>query len=227
VEARLRALEKAVSDERYARQLLQDELFVLTGELEALMASRPGDAAADGVASLANADNAPSAGRRRRGSAGRAERLVAAGFEAGQAEWILQRESQLQMEALQAWYEAERTGDATNYFQGRSATSEALRSELGEAEYERYLAASDRPTSVAVATVLESSPAQRAGLQPGDEIVSYDGKRIFSMSDLTRQTLEGQAGEQVVIDFRRDGVSMQVALPRGPIGIAGGERFSR
>jgi hypothetical protein len=227
LEARIRALEQAVSDERYARQVLQEELFILTGELETLVTNRQPDAASGRSASIEQVEAAPARPRRQEGAGGRAERLVQAGFEPGQAEWILQRESQLQMEALQARYEAERTGDATNYFQSRTAASEALRNELGDAEYERYLAASGRPTSVAVSTVLESSPAQRAGLVPGDEIVSYDGKRIFSMSDLTRQTLEGQPGEQVVVDLRRDGVSMQVVVPRGPIGIAGGRRFSR
>ena len=227
VEARIRALEQAVSDERYARQLLQEEVFILTGELEMLMASRPSENASGRSASFAEVDAAPSGPPRRRGSGSRAERLVQAGFAPGQAEWILQRESQLQMEALQARYEAERTGDAVNYFQSRTAASDALRSELGDAEYERYLAASGRPTSVAVSSVLESSPAQRAGLMPGDEIVSYDGKRVFSMTDLTRQTLEGQPGEQVVVDVRRDGISMQVVVPRGPIGISGGRRFSR
>lgn len=227
VEARIRALEQAVSDERYARQLLQDELFVLTGELESLMVNRPSDAPAERSAAFERVDAAPSVTRRRRDADGRAAQLVEAGFEQGQAEWIVQRESQLQMEALQARYEAERTGDATNYFQSRTAASDALRSELGDAEYERYLAASGRPTSVAVSTVLDSSPAQRAGLMPGDEIVRYDGNRIFSMSDLTRQTLEGQPGEQVVVDLRRGGVSMQVVVPRGPIGISGGRRFTR
>ena len=227
VEARIRALEQAVGDERYARQLLQDELFILTGELETLVANRPSAVTSDQSASFERIEAAASTPRRRSGADGRAERLIQAGFEPGQAEWILQRESQLQMEALQARYEAERTGDAMDYFQSRTAAGDALRSELGDAEYERYLAASGRPTNVAVSSVLESSPAQRAGLLPGDEILSYDGKRIFSMSDLTRQTLEGQPGEQVVVDVRRDGVSMQVVVPRGPIGISGGRRFSR
>ena len=224
VEARIHALEQAVSDERYARQLLQDELFILTGELEALVADQASAVTSDRSASSGQIDAAP-APRRRSGAEGRAERLVQAGFQPGQAEWIVQRESQLQMEALQARYQAERTGDAMDYAESRTAASDALRNELGDVEYERYLQASGRPTSVAVSTVLESSPAQRAGLMPGDEIMSYDGKRIFSMSDLTRQTLEGQPGEQVVVDVRRDGVSMQVVVPRGPIGIAGGRRF--
>ena len=225
VEARIHALEQAVSDERYARQLLQDELFILTGELETLVADQASAVTSDRSASSGQIDAAAPAPRRRSGAEGRAERLVQAGFQPGQAEWIVQRESQLQMEALQARYQAERTGDAMDYAESRTAASDALRNELGDVEYERYLQASGRPTSVAVSTVLESSPAQRAGLMPGDEIMSYDGKRIFSMSDLTRQTLEGQPGEQVVVDVRRDGVSMQVVVPRGPIGIAGGRRF--
>jgi hypothetical protein len=36
VEDRIRALEQAVSDERFARQLLQEEVFYLTSELERL-----------------------------------------------------------------------------------------------------------------------------------------------------------------------------------------------
>lgn len=227
LEERIRALEQAVSDERYARQLLQDELFVLTAELETRGASRPADDATDRSASLEPIEAAPAASRRRPRAEGRAAQLVAAGFEAGQAEWILQRESQLQMEALQARYEAERTGDATDYFRSRTAASDALRSELGDTEYERYLAASGLPTGISVSTVLDSSPAQSAGLRPGDEIVRYDGARIFSMSDLNRQTLQGQPGDQVAVDILRDGVAMQVVLPRGPIGISGGRRFSR
>lgn len=227
LEERLRVLEQAVSDERYARQLLQEELFVLTSELESFAAGRQADIGVDGAVAPERPDVAPSASRRRTGADGRAARLVEAGFAPGQAEWILQRESQLQMEALQARYEAERTGDAMNFFQSRNAASDALRSELGDADYERYLAATGRPTSIAVSTVLDSSPAQRAGLRPGDEIRAYDGKRIFSMSDLARQTMEGQPGEQVVVDVMRDGVSIQVVVPRGPIGISGGRRFSR
>jgi hypothetical protein len=227
LEVRLRALEQAVSDERYARQLLQDELFVLTAEIESLTASRPSDVAADQSGSLERSDRAPPGSGRRTGAEVRVARLIEAGFPPGQAEWILQRESQLQMDALQARYEAERTGDATDFLQSRTAASDALRNELGDADYERYLGASGRPTSVAVSGVLDSSPAQRAGFRPGDEIVRYDGRRIFSMTDLSRQTMEGQPGEQVVVDILRGGVSMQLVVPRGPIGISGGRRFSR
>jgi S1-C subfamily serine protease len=73
---------------------------------------------------------------------------------------------------------------------------------------------------VAVGTVLESSPGQRAGLQSGDEIVAYNGQRVFSYGDLSEQTMSTQAGQSVVIDIVRDGVPMQVVVDSGPIGIS-------
>ena len=99
-----------------------------------------------------------------------------------------------------------------------------MRTELGEADYERYRAAMGQPTSVGVADVLASSPAERAGLMPGDEIVAYGGKRVFDVGELNALTLEGTAGESVVLDVRRDGQNVQLVMPRGPIGITGGFR---
>jgi S1-C subfamily serine protease len=80
---------------------------------------------------------------------------------------------------------------------------------------------------VAVGTVLESSPAQRAGLQPGDEIVAYGGQRVFSYGDLSEQTMGTTAGQSVVVDIRRDGVPMQVVIEAGPIGISNRGYFGR
>ena len=115
-------------------------------------------------------------------------------------------------------------GDPAEFFRNRNASSVTLREELGDADFERYLIANNRSTSVTVSSVIESSPAQSAGLQPGDEIVRYDGERVFSMSDLTRQTMDGTAGQTVVVDIMRNGNPMQIVLPRGPVGISGGRR---
>ncbi len=67
--------------------------------------------------------------------------------------------------------------------------------------------------------MLESSPGQRAGLQRGDAIVRYDGQRVFTYGDLNAGQLQGMPGESVVIDILRDGMPMQLVMPRGPIGI--------
>ena len=230
VEDRIAALERAVSDERFARQLLQEEVFYLTVELEQMAGASAVDPA-DAISEVAAVDEPGDSRssrreeyRRRNSLEGRMERLIEAGFLPSQASMIVRRESELQMESLRARYEAERSGDPVDYWRSRNSSSDALRQELGDADYERYLTANNRSTSVTISSVIDSSPAQSAGLQPGDEIVRYDGERVFSMTDLTRQTMNGIAGQNVVVDIMRDGISMQIVIPRGPVGITGGGR---
>jgi hypothetical protein len=221
LEARMVALEQALVVERQARQLLQEEILVLYETVERLSPESRQTTTADEA-------DVRRATRRDRGDAdGRTERLLEAGFTPAEAERILRRESELQMEALQARYEARRAGEPGGFgFRGR-AVAETLRAELGDYAYERYLEANGRPTRVAISTVFESSPALAAGLRPGDEIVSYDGRRVFSMDEIVALTMEGAAGENVVVDIARDGIPMQVAIPRGPLGVTGGRRFRR
>lgn len=225
---RIEALEHAVGTERQARQLLQEEVFILTEEIERLTAGpvEP-EATIQPEVAAQLVDSRRAEFQRRNASANRAERLIAGGFSAGEAAWIVKRESELQMEALQARYDAEKNGTREGFAATRLSMSNALREELGDADYERYLESNGRSTRVAISSVLESSPAQTAGLQNGDEIVNYDGQRVFSMSDLNRQTMQGEPGQNVVVDFMRDGVQMQIVIPRGPVGITGGRRFGR
>ena len=122
------------------------------------------------------------------------------------------------MQALQAQYDAQRGGRPVD----PGAGEQSLRTELGEADYERYLQAYGRPTAIPVRDVLASSPAERSGLQPGDEILAYAGKRVFDMRELNALTLEGTPGESVIVEVRREGQSVQLVMPRGPLGITGG-----
>jgi S1-C subfamily serine protease len=128
------------------------------------------------------------------------------------------------MQAMQAQYEAKRDGRPPPSENFEATT---LRTDLGDQDYERFLAAQGRSTSVNVMGVLASSPAERVGLQAGDEIVSYDGRRVFDAQELNELTLgganaSGSTSASVVIDVRRNGQSMQIVVPRGPIGIWGG-----
>lgn len=230
VEDRIAALERAVGDERFARQLLQEEVFYLTSELEQLSNARsfsPDEAVALATTEEEESESRSSrrdAWRRRNSIEGKMEALIEAGFLPSQASMIVQRESELQMESIKARYEAEKSGDSSEYWRTRSSSSETIRQELGDADYERYLNANGRSTSVSVSSVIESSPAQSAGLMAGDEIVRYAGERVFSMTDLTRETMNGTAGQTVVIDIMRNGNPMQIVMPRGPVGISGGRR---
>lgn len=254
LEERVVALERRVASEAASRLALIDEIEALRAELEAAgtrAAAEPasGTSRAARVPELplrAGASGAPTAEdalaglesvrarieegvRRRRGPTAeeleqrRIQRFVDAGFTVARAEWIEQRTAELQMQRLEAQYEAARSGDPSR---GRNLPSveETLRAELGDAEYERYLEASGRPTRVGVRSVLPSSPAAQVGLRPGDEIVSYGGTRVFDMDDLNRLTLEGRPGETVVMEVMRDGQPLQLYVPRGPVGISGGGR---
>jgi hypothetical protein len=226
---RLVALEDALDAEILQRAALEERVAELAAQLEAL-GERPRLAREAGGA---NDGQPPANGReiRAREQANRGavdqqrerlmiDRLTAAGFAPDRAEWINRRTEELRMQALQEQYDARREGRAPAGDIGLTT----LRTELGEADYERYRTAMGQPTSVGVADVLASSPGERAGLMPGDAIVAYGGKRVFDVGELNALTLEGTPGESVVVDVRRDGQNVQLVMPRGPIGITGSSR---
>jgi C-terminal processing protease CtpA/Prc len=226
LERRVAALEQALVIERDARQLLQEELSYLSGNLTGASDSLAG---ISDVQSIESGESIQSTGTvRRSGRWGRSrdpgvrrQRLVENGFSPQEADHVIRRESELLMASLQARYEARVSGERADV----PDPSLTLRTELGDEAYGRYLEASGRPVTVTVSNIYEGSPALTAGLRPGDEIVRYDGSRVFNMSDISRLTLEGAPGENVIIEVTRDGVPMQLSIPRGPLGVSGGRRF--
>jgi PDZ domain-containing protein len=229
--ARIDALEAALEaevDERIALEQRVAELDAMFADLRTsgAVGRAPQDddvARESAVPSEPRRDaQAVAAFRERRGPATpeqQIERLVAGGFPPDRATWIQQRTAQLTLEAMQAQYMARREGQPQAAAVDPQRT---LREELGDADYERYLRALGRQTSVGVFNVLAGSPGERAGLRAGDEIVNYAGQRVFDMRELNSLTFEGSPGESVVVDIVRDDQSMQVVVPRGPIGIGGG-----
>ena len=220
-EDRVFALEAAVAQERNARLLLEEELQALYDELDQIRSG------SDEVSEELDAEVQQQreamrerAERFRAGDTaqGRADMLIKAGFSPDRAAWIMQRESELQMDSMQAMFDARQSGERPD--RSRLDPDQALRAELGDVEYEQYLEANGRSTSVAVGSVLESSPGQRAGLQSGDQIVGYNGQRVFSYGELSEQTMSATPGQAVVVDIVRDGVPMQVVVDAGPIGIS-------
>ena len=221
VEERIRVLERAVMEEREARQWLEEEVFVLREEIEQRHAAAV-DAEVHDME--ARRERRQSFISRRFGASstqGQLDRLVEAGFPPDQAEWIVQREAELQMERLQARYEAMQGNEGQAFFGRGFPQDSTLRAELGDADYERYLTANGRSTSVGIGNVIPNSPAQAAGLQPGDQIVRYDGERVFSMMDMAGHIMQNPSGGNVVIDIERGGVPMQLVIPRGPLGVMG------
>jgi C-terminal processing protease CtpA/Prc len=219
VEERIRALEQAIIMEQQARQFLEDEIMIMREELEQRGAEP--DENEEQIAA-ARQQRREAFMSRRFGvspSQGQLDRLIEAGITPDQAAWIVQRESEIQMDALQARYEAMRGQENQRFF--GSAFDTELQAELGEAGYERYLTANGRPTTIGIGNVLANSPAQEAGLQPGDQIVRYDGERVFSMMDMAGRIMQNEAEGNVVIDIERNGMPMQLVIPRGPLGVSG------
>jgi len=230
--ARIDALEASLNRETLRRAALENELAAVRGDLARLHGEDPaaptGSAAPDPFAESAldarfeETQEPPIMRRRMRadGSEGLRDRLIEAGFSPARAEWLDQRTAELRMQALQAQYDAAREGVPLNLRAAR-AGQDTLRDELSVVEYEQYLQAMGRPTSVRVGSVLASSPAEQVGLMSGDEVVSYAGQRVYDMSELNALILEGQPGAPVTVDVLRDGQPIQVILPRGPLGITG------
>jgi C-terminal processing protease CtpA/Prc len=226
-EQRILALETAVSEERRARQLLEDELLILFAELEQLESDREDRRSSDEESREARGSvDSESVARRQqfreaRESTGRRDAMIKAGMAPDRADYILRRESEMQFEQMQAVYQARNSGEPLDPLYRNFNADGMLREEIGDAEYETYLEANNRSTSVGVSSVMASSPGERAGLQAGDEIVGYDGQRVFSTSELVQHTMAGGDGN-VVLDLMRDGSPMQVVVPRGPIGVETG-----
>jgi hypothetical protein len=237
--ARLASLEDALAAETERRTELEQRVGELAAALDELRAAassaRGGAENAPAGRELATGEVVGPRGRLPGGDpAARAqemqrrqvELLVQAGFAPDRAEWIIRRAQELRMVEMQAQYEAQREGRTVDPALALGSDG-TLRNELGDAEYERYLAANNRPTRIEVMQVLASSPAERVGLKPGDQIVSYGGTRVFDASELNALTFKGNPGESVVVEIRRAGQPLQLVVPSGPLGIMGGFRGQR
>ncbi len=226
---RLAALERIVAEEREARLVLEEQLQALLADFDRIDTSDLQELlrmAAENRAQMEDARDEQSIRRESRRamrdySQMRATRLVNGGFTEARANQILQLEDQVRMALLQAEYEAQRNGTGINPWDQASNYQASLREKLGDADFENYLRAQGGQATITVGEVIGSSPANRAGLRPGDQIVSYDGNRVFSMFELKSRAFEGNPGEDVVVDIERDGQRMQLVLPRGPMGITG------
>ncbi len=229
LEERIAALERAVSGERDARLVLEEQLHGLYAELERfdspemteLLRTLAENSQAREQARIQQAGRRDRGARMRDRSELRIGQLVAGGFTEDRARQILEFEDETRMAALQAEYEAQRNGETFNRWEWASNYQANLRERLGDAEFEKYLTAQGGQASVTVREVIGSSPANRAGLRPGDQILSYDGKRVFGMNDLRSMAFSGDPGEDVIVDIERNGQRMQLVLPRGPLGITG------
>ncbi len=75
----------------------------------------------------------------------------------------------------------------------------------------------DEAGGALVSSVNDKSPAKAAGLEPGDVITSFDGKKIERMRDLPRIVAETDIGATVDVELVRNGSQMTVQVTLGEL----------
>lgn len=229
LDERLLHLERVIAEERNARLILEDQLHIMIEEIERidLAGSRATTEQKARVEEMRNRSQ-----RDRRTSRDYAEmarsfenrrvaRMVERGFSEDEARQMLELESESQFQAMTTIYEAQRNGESSDIIANMTAADSILRARLGDEQYARYLESQGHPSAIQVVRVMGGSPASKVGLQSGDRIIGYNGQRVFSMSDVRNLSAQGRAGENVIVEVERDGVTMQLSLPRGPLGVTG------
>ncbi len=75
----------------------------------------------------------------------------------------------------------------------------------------------EEPTGALVSEVVEGSPAEKAGLQRGDIIVSFGGNEIKDVGDLPRVVASTPVGEKVPVKVRRNDQIMEMSVEVGEL----------
>jgi C-terminal processing protease CtpA/Prc len=153
------------------------------------------------------------------------ERLISAGMAPQTVESLQLTVDRNRLALLQLRNEAIREGwDDTPEFreklQALRDPGQTIRDEFGEQMYDQFLYASGRANRIVVREVYSGSAAELAGLKAGDIVLSYGLSNIYSMSELRQSTLEGKAGEMVLLEIMRDDYPVTTSVPRGPLGIS-------
>ena len=217
----LSAVLAALEEERVARRALAAEVASLRAEVAKLSA---GTAAAP-AATTALPPGHPGAPPADRAAPEFDEKaLLDAGFSEREARQLRQRMESQELEQLYLRDRAVREGWAASprfvqESRALDAKGKALRDELGDDQYDWVLYASGQSNRVVVQSVLDGSPAGTADIRPGDAIVSYGDARLFDAGALRDATTGGQAGETVPVEVSREGETLRVFVPRGPLGV--------
>ena len=215
----LAALQQQLQLARASREQLAAELEVLRLRVEEL---ESGDTEEDlSPTGTGNGKAAPEPAVRAVTSV---QSLIDAGITPDQAAWIQARLDEIDLQQLYLRDQATREGwlNKPRYHKERRQQLDAvtgLRSDIGDDAYDRMLYSIGRTNRVVVRDTMVNSPAELYGLLPGDRIIAYDGRRVFSGEELNTLVTQGDAGTMTLLQVERNGAYHDLYLPRGPLGI--------
>lgn len=223
--ARIDALAAELARERDARRSLAAEVESLRGELARV---RHAGSARTTLVAKADSPNHDGPGadsqKRPRPRAVDVDALVAAGFPEATVREFKASMDQMELDRLYLRDIAAREGwlDTPRFREESEALKldmGSTREQYGEEFYDWMLYTTGHPNRVEVGDVMTGSAAEDVGLRPGDVVVSYDGARIFSPSELRDATIAGEVGALTPVEVLRNGRSMRLMVPRGPLGV--------
>jgi len=146
--------------------------------------------------------------------------LLAAGLPETDVDWIrelFERYMSLRLEYEDARLrKGERSG--LHAIRDELALEKQFRAEFGDEDFDAVRFAMNEQNRVILTELLEGAAGFRAGIRPGDEVISYDGERVFRPRDLKLLIAAGERDEPVEMRVLRDGEVVRVFMPRGPIG---------
>lgn len=74
-----------------------------------------------------------------------------------------------------------------------------------------------KPSGALVSSVVDASPAAKAGVKPGDIIIGLEGQDVHNSRTLPRLVAEAEVGKSVKVTLWRDGASRDVTVTLGQL----------
>lgn len=159
--------------------------------------------------------------RRRERHAEETRRLLAAGYSQDEIDSLRHRKEELlalqQMEDFRRRENGELASASS--FSAAQDGDLLLREEMSDAEYMRYREVLGKPTAFGVTKVAANSIAEQAGIQPGDQVVRYDGTRVFDIYELDGLAMRNTSSGPAMVEILRSGQTIMIALPKGETGL--------
>lgn len=223
----INTLAKLLQGEQEVRRRLENHVAELSVQVQ-ILARQGGDQETTSAPASASGSASPGLDTTGNGNANSGwideQILLDSGINISQAKNIKKQFETMEMDRLflrdratrEGWIGTARYVDEVEKLNERVTS---IREEVGEANYGAYLYAIGQPNQVIAESVLESSPAQQAGVQAGDVIVRYDDKYIYTWSDVRAATSSGEAGQQVRLILSRNGEPIDTYITRGPMGV--------
>ena len=217
----LAEIQARLERETAQRRLLERRVQELSDQLASLEIITPGSAGQPSATIATVAARGETPIDREAQAKARRTRFQAAGFDEEEEQELTRRMDEVAMDRLYLRDRARREGwrRTPEYRQEARALRNEVRNEIGDETYDRLLYAREDDNRVLIERVLESSPAQEIGLQPGDVILGYDGMRVFSNRDIRTARRNGAAGDPVPLRIERNGELLELEIPRGPLGV--------